>query len=411
MTIRETINRLIGRGGDTTENRSTIADLMSWGATGSTSVQVSEGLRVSTVYACIDTISKTIASLPAYVLRIESDGDRVKDISNPVYDLFARSPYDNITAYYAKRTLIVDYLTYGNSYQIIKRHPRTFRPIAYINVLPWDMIPFRAAGTYELYYMCYDPQHRGTYSADDVIHLRDIGNGDAGLSKIALHATTIGKERAASRFINTFYTNGMFLGGVIEYPKETSELTDPQIESLRNNFKKYYGGIDKGAGIAIITGGGQLKQFRSEMPLSNAQYVESAKLNTVEICRIYSVPPPKIGHTEGTPYNSLESLNVDYWQNCILPIVTMMEQEYNIKSFAPGDNCYISHNFDSVLRADMAAIGEYYTKLFRIGVLSRNEIRERMELNRVPDGDRYMIEGNNMVPVDMVGKADTKKYS
>lgn len=407
MSIRSTIERYTGLRSTTAtpadQQRNLMQDL-SWTIGGGlTTVGVGSGLRISTVYACIDTISKTIAALPSHLMRIQPDGDKIHDVTNPQYKLWSRSPYPNITIYQWKRQLITDYLLYGNGYAIIIRDGRTYRPVGYKNIDPWDMIPIRN-GKHELYYHCYDQTYRGTYMPDDVIHIRDIGNGDVGLSKIALHATTIGKEKAASDFINSFYSNGMFLGGVIEYPKETSELTNQQIEDLRTNFKKYYGGIDKGAGVAIITGGGQLKQFRNEMPLSNAQYVESAKLNTVEICRIYSVPPPKVGHTEGTPYNSLESLNTDYWQNCILPIVTMMEQEINLKSYTESDPCYLTHNFESILVADTNSTGEYYTKLFRIGVLNRNEIRARMNLNRIVDGDIYMIEGNNMIPATQAGK-------
>jgi HK97 family phage portal protein len=137
------------------------------------------------------------------------------------------------------------------------------------------------------------------------------------------------------------------------------------------------------------------------MPLSNAQYVESSKMNAQEICRIFNIPGPKVGIIEGTPYNSLESLNVDYWQNCILPIVTMYEQEVNMKVFNNSENVFIEHNFDSILIADAATKADVDTKMFRIGVLSRNEIRASKGLNKVPLGDRYQIEGNNMVPVDI----------
>jgi HK97 family phage portal protein len=367
----------------------------------STTVTASTGLQISTVYSCVDTISKTFASLPSSIILEEADGDRVKYKRHPLWRILTKSPYDNMTAYDSKRMIGVDYLVWGNGYQLKIRDSK-YRVIGLKNIRPWDMWPVRDAN-HQLWYQCYDEECMGTYPASDVIHLRDIGyhpNPDMGMSKIDLHATTIGKEKAASKFINTFYSNGMFLGGVIEYPKEAN-IGDPEIERLRSSFKQYYGGIEKGAQIGIITGGGQLKQFKSEMPLSNAQYVESAKLNTQEICRIYSVPPPKIGFTEGTPYNSLESLNVDYWQNCILPIVTMYEQEIALKCFSE-DNVYLNHNFDSVLRADTAAMSEYYTKMFKIGVYNRNEIRAKLEENKIDGGDRYFIEGNNMVPVDLI---------
>lgn len=373
----------------------------------SSTVAASEGLSISTVYSCIDTISKTVATLPAEIIKEMADGDKFRDRRHQYWKILTKQPAPNTTIYHSKRQIIVDYLQWGNGYQIKVRNDKG-AVIAMPNILPFDMIPFRTSDK-KLYYQCFDEVYRGTYQAQDVIHIRDIGvhpNRDMGMSKIDLHALTIGKEKAAASFIKQFYDNGMFLGGVIEYPENSKTLTDPQIESLRKYFKDIYGGLDKGAQVGIITGGGTLKQFKTEMPLSNAQYVESAKLNTQEICRIYSVPPPKIGYTEGTPYNSLESLNVDYWQNCILPIVTLYEQEIALKCF-DTDDVYLNHNFDSVLRADTAAMGEYYTKLFNIGVMSRNEIRVKLEKNKVKDGDKYYIQGNNMVNVDLIDNQKT----
>ena len=375
------------------------------GLIGQSSTRVShpnDGLSISTVYACVDTVSKTVATLPSYIMKMDSTGDKTKAVTHPQYQLFARSPYPNVTPYVFYRNMVVDYLLWGNAYVLPIRDQR-YKITAYKYIAPYDMMPIRD-GRNRLYYHCYDREYRGTYLPEDVIHIRDLGTEDLGYSKIHLHATTIGKEKAAAKFINQFYTNGNFLGGVIEYPKESAELTAAQIENIRNYFKNTYGGIEKAGEVGILTGGGSLKQFKMDMPLSNAQYVESSKLNTKEICAIFSVPPPKIGITEGTPYNSLESLNTDYWQNCILPIVTMIEQEFNLKAFAASENCYLVHNYESVLRADTGAQGEFFTKMYRIGVFNRNEIRERLDLNRIDGGDKYYIEGNNMVPIEDISK-------
>jgi HK97 family phage portal protein len=334
-------------------------------------------------------------------MRTDKSGDKTKAVDHPQYTLFTRSPYPNVTPYYFYRNIVIDYLLWCNAYILPIRDNR-YKITAYKYISPYDMLPIRD-GRNRLFYYCYDVEYRGTYMPEDVIHIRDIGTDDIGLSKIHLHATTIGKEKAAAQFINQFYTNGIFLGGVIEYPKESAALTSEQLENIRAHFKNVYGGIGKSGEVGILTGGGQLKQFKMDMPLSNAQYVESSKLNTKEICSIFSVPPPKIGVTEGTPYNSLESMNTDYWQNCILPIVTMIEQEFNIKAFAASENCTLIHNFETVLRADTGAQGEFYTKMYNIGVLNRNEIRERMDLNRIDGGDTYYIQGNNMIPADQAG--------
>ena len=401
-TKKEAIHRLFNIKDSNVASRSSSAGNSVWssffGGGSTTIVAPIDGLGVSAVYACVDTISKCIATLPTTIRHIQSDGSKVDAVSHPQYSLFTTEPDTNVTPYIFKRDLVIDLCLWGNAYALPIRNNRG-QIIRYKYVAPWDMYPWRD-GNDQLWYHCFAHGYENVYRPEEVIHLRDIGRDDIGFSKIHLHATTVGKQKAAAKFINQFYTNGMFLGGVIEYPEASAQLTQDQINNLRTYFKDIYGGVDKGGQIGIITGGGQLKQFKNEMPLSNAQYVESAGLNTKEICSIFSVPPPKIGFTEGTPYNSLESLNTDYWQNCILPIVTMMEQEFNLKSFAPSERCYLKHNYDSILLTDTQTRSDHYQKMFNIGVMNRNEIRDRMELNTVPYGDEYFIQGNNMITVD-----------
>ena len=78
----------------------------------------------------------------------------------------------------------------------------------------------------------------------------------------------------------------------------------------------------------------------------------------------------------------------------------MIEQEFNLKGFAPAKRCYVKFKYDSILLTDTQTKGDYYQKMFNIGVMNRNEIRDRMELNAVPYGDEYFIQGNNMITVE-----------
>src|SRR5690606_34107600 len=67
---------------------------------------------------------------------------------------------------------------------------------------------------------------------------------------------------------------------------------------------------------------------------------------------------------------------------------------------------YCRHNFMMLLRGDSAARAAFYTAMFRLGVMNRDEIREREELNPVDGGDQYYIEGSNLQPVKAGGDED-----
>jgi HK97 family phage portal protein len=113
-----------------TEKRSTPTtwDLLKTGGdyAGDAGVHVSPFLaeNLSTVFACVQVISETVAMLPVMLYRKAANGSRLADLSHPLALLFSGDPNERQTASEFIEMATAHCLLRGNAYAEIKRDNR-----------------------------------------------------------------------------------------------------------------------------------------------------------------------------------------------------------------------------------------------------------------------------------------------
>ena len=92
-------------------------------------------LAISAVYAAVDRISSSIASIPFNIY--EKRGDtRIKATAYDQYNLLAKRPNLKYTSYQFRKTLMSHALLWGNGYVRIMRNATTTRPEYYEIIHP-----------------------------------------------------------------------------------------------------------------------------------------------------------------------------------------------------------------------------------------------------------------------------------
>ena len=96
---------------------------------------------------------------------------------------------------------------------------------------------------------------------------------------------------------------------------------------------------------------------------------------------------------ERSTNNNIEQQSIEFVTYTLMPYLVNIEQEFNRKIFSPNEqkNSYVKFMVSGLLRADVDSRGDYYRRLFEIGVLSANEIREFEDLNRVEGLDEHYV--------------------
>lgn len=341
-------------------------------------------MKMAEFYNVVNMISNTVASLSFnfykdHIKLSASDYDQVR--------LWKYEMYPGLPPFKVLKAFVMNGLKGGNGYMIIERD-KMLRPISYINRMWNEMYPFRTTDG-RIWY--YDTVTKMVFPHYDVMHLADI-TGDAliGKTKVQHQAETLGRSKAANDFVNKYFGKGLFLGGVIEYPVG-SGITEEDLPGLEKSASDNFGGVDKSGQVMIVTEGGQLKQFKTDIPLGDAGYLEGEKLTKADIRGMFGVPDEISDEASLTRYHN----------DAVLPIIKCIEAEINLKVVRPSEMGVVYGKFemDSILRADASTRANVIEKYLRNSLMTINEARALDDRAPIPGGDDPMVMANNMVPL------------
>ena len=85
--------------------------------------------------------------------------------------------------------------------------------------------------------------------------------------------------------------------------------------------------------IAILDSGITYQDLT--MSQADAQFIETQKLNTTDIARIYNVPPHMIGDLEHATFSNIEHQAISFVKNTLQPLLVSWEQAIQYQLFTP----------------------------------------------------------------------------
>lgn len=177
------------------------------------------------------------------------------------------------------------------------------------------------------------------------------------------------------------YENGVALSGYIFGDKP---LDKEGREMLRSSFESKY--KDKDGQVGILPHGFRYEQLKYNLPMADAQTIESKKLSIQDIARIYRVPLTLLGLSE-TADNKGESEYNNFLTTTIAPIVILKEAEYNRKIFRLSEkNVYVKGELKGLYRASMRERYEAHRIALNAGFMNDDEVREIEDMNPKLDG-------------------------
>lgn len=358
------------------------------------SVTPETGLKYSPVWAAVNIISQSVASLPFVVYRrMERGKDRARTHRN--WRLLGEQANPYMDALTFRQVLQGHVLTWGNGYAEIERDGAG-RPL---NL--WPLAPDLVEPAMKGNRLTYEVKNRKGGSGvvldpADVLHIKAYSsNGYQGLSPIRQHREAIGLGRAAEEFGAAFFGNGASPGGVLQHPEALNEKAR---DNLRASWERMHKGLDNAHRIAILEEGMTWQQIG--IPPDDAQFLETRKFQVTEVARIYQIPPHMLGDLERATFSNIEHQSIDFVRHTLMPWLRRWELECNRKLFGPwSTNFFGEFLVEGLLRGDSRARGQFYRELWNLGVLSANEIREKENLNPIAGGDRYWVPVN-MAPAD-----------
>lgn len=350
-------------------------------------------MAVSAVYACVNKISSTIASLDLHLYRVRNGRkDEVHD--HPAYVLCDSEPNAYYNAFQFWQFIVSDALMHGAGYALIKRD-QNGRPKELVLTSPNSI-------------KSKDLQGRRIYmyeDSDDPLYNEDVLAIECfrGVSPIQEHIENISLGYAAQQYGASFFGSGGNMSGVLMTDKQLSE---DQYRRLSTTWQQKYHGMNSSHATAILEAG--LKYERVGIPPDQSQFLGVRKYQVEEVCRIFNVPTGMVQVGE-QKYSNVEQQDLFFAKHTIHPWLVSIEQEMNRKLLLPAERKEHKFKFDmlSLMRGDMAARSAYYHTLLSDGVLTINEVRGLENRNAIEGGDQALVQVNQLPLTSMEAYANS----
>lgn len=352
-------------------------------------VDADNALKNATVWACVQYLTRTVGQLPWRVYTRDAKGNTTTAAAGGVDYLLNTRPNPEMGAFSWRQLMLGHVLLRGNAYAEIQRDNRG------VAIALWPLHPERvcarrrADGT--LYYEVWNSDGNSELRAEDMYHVRGLGDGPVGYSVIDYAAQSIGWAQATEVFGSTFFGNGMTPTGVV-----TSEagLTPAGLDELRKELNRLYSG-PRGERTAVLDA--KMKYEKISTTPNDGQFIETRQHQIEEICRWFGVPPHKVMHLLRATFSNIEHQSIEVVVDSVTPWARVFEQEADYKLFglANRQGFYTKMSMQALLRGDNQSRAQFYKAMFEMG-MTINQILALEDLNGIGDDGDVVFVSNNV---------------
>ncbi len=368
----------------------------------------------SAVWCATRIISEGVASLPLNIREHVNERETRTAYNHPLWPILHNEPNSEQDAFQFFDMQLPLQVNYGNAYAEIQRGRNgeivALWPIHPSRIPECNIVrgPVRTRGTIsvgadgEIVYLVRN--NDGTTSpipARDMLHVPGVmsENGITGKGIVRWAAESLGIIGATEAHVGSFYRNGATPDIVITMP---SSVPKEERENLRRSWQERQGGSGNAHKALILIGESDAKPLGVNP--NDAQLIDGRKFGVKEVARFWRVPGHMLADYDGAKYDNVELLNILFMSDTLTPWLQRWEQALRRQLLADADKLRYSFKFNinARLRGDSTARANFYMRMFDMGSLSINEIRELEDLNPIDGGDRYFILANNRVPLDRI---------
>jgi HK97 family phage portal protein len=355
-------------------------------------------LQLSAVYACVRVLTDTISTLPFTLIRVGADGSKTYLRDHWLYRLLAKRPNDYMNPMEFMEVMTGHLVLRGNAFALIEANARgevtDLHPIhpdlvsvEMLSNTNWRFRVKNLDGTYSV------------YSRGDIFHIKGLSpNGVMGYNPIELARKMLSTGAEAQDYgLRYFQNDASPSGGWIEHPSSFKDKDQKQL--FRDAWQEAHSGANKGK-VAILEYG---MKYHDGITVKNsdAQFIETKRLNRGEIASIFRIPPHMIGDLERATFSNIEQQSIDFVVHALRPWLVRWEEAIKF-NFLDVEDDSLTPNYPviSLLRGDSKARSDYINMGIMNGTLTRNEGRLMEDRNPLPGLDEPLRMLNMVTETD-----------
>jgi HK97 family phage portal protein len=353
-------------------------------------------------FACRTLIASDIAKLRIKLVRKDADGIW-SETTNPAYSPVLRKPNDYQNRIQFMEGWVLSKLQRGNAYVLKQRDGRGV--VIRLHVLDPNLVVPLVADDGSVFYQISTDRLAGlpqsiTVPAREIIHDRFncFFHPLVGLSPIFAGGLAATQGLAIQGDSTLFFQNGAQPGGVLTAP---GAISDDTARRLKEYWDTNFTGKNSGK-VAVLGDGLHYEAMRAKS--TDSQLIEQLKWTAEVVCSTYHVPPYKIGVGTMPTYNNIQSLNVEYYSQCLQVLIEAIELCLD-EGLGTGENIGTEFDTENLLRMDSVTQMEVLDKAS--GVMKVNEKRRKLDLKPVAGGDSVYLQQQNF-SLEALAKRDAQ---
>lgn len=364
-------------------------------------------MQVATVIRCVDVVAKNMATLPLHLYRTTDNGaEKAKDLK--LYEILHSLANKETTAYDFWMMYIYNLMLTPAAYAYVARDGSGW-PIALYNLPSKYCRMKRNRSTGERYVEYENGEIKTTIYPENLLYTPGarMSDPDNPIDPIYLAGKVLRLTSNLNEFADNYFANGAQSSGVVTMLAPANETVFKQ---FIKDFTETYAGVKNSSKIMFLNGNSKFEKLVNNP--NDSQALESRQAQIYEVCRIIGVTPFKCFEYGRATYDNLEQVNIEFAQETISPMAVRIEQSISRDLIFPAMRAtlYSKFNLYGLLRGDTAAQTTYFNIMRQNGILSANDIRQKMDENLIPaedGGDAYLVNGN-MISIKTAMNAQPK---
>jgi HK97 family phage portal protein len=356
-------------------------------------ISTSKAITIETVFTCIRDKSETVGRLPVSLYDKSEPGKVRKIEDGRLHKIFTRKPNDFMTmqgfmefmaASYELHGAFYAYIAYNDRGSIMEiipfKHQQNVKPAMDIN----GRVYFR--------YVTNDGTPALSFGIDDLFIINQFTlDGFTPISPIQYNASFLNGTYDTEDTWNSLQSDGV----TAQFALATEKSVDAEAaQRLKKDWKGFRGAPGVG-NIPVLEDGMTLKSLR--LSPKDSELLGSREFSVNRICRIFRVPPERIGVPKSASSNQT-MLDIDeaYMRNGIEPIILKYENACNMLLAKLKVKKFIRVNRKAFYSGSPHRMVTSVAEEIKMGLASINEAR--LDLNRDPvdGGDVFVIDSNNL---------------
>jgi HK97 family phage portal protein len=329
-------------------------------------------------------IANDIARLPMRIASKQDDGSLI-DQPGPTSKLLTEWPTQALHSHAWRRHIVREYLIHGNCICYIQKSARGGRD-GRGEVL--QLVPLEA-GSVRIEWrdgsLVYIHTKMGDLSPAEVLHFRMPGgnSGEWGLGLLSVGREALSQLRSQQKVAASVAANTVQPRVVLKHP---GKLSAEMAAAAKSKFQATFSGA--GAGGTVLLQDGMSVETLA-VKVTDLDFIAVCNWSIAEVSRMTGVPISLLSEHSHSTFSNVVELNRSYLDTCLSHHIAMITAELEAKIIPTTRK--LDFDTTALTRGTLGDQIAAWSLAIDRGVLTRNEMRQRLGLNPIDGLDAPVL--------------------